>query len=297
MGDMMLDLWRLRCFVAVGVSEHIGFAAERLHISPSPLSRQVRQLEEELGVQLFDRVGKRLQLTTAGRDFLRLAQGLLESAENVEREGKSLASPNSGPVAVGYIQEAVLNGMIPNTIKHLGPKSSIRLLITQMRTAEQLKAIEASKIDIGILSSPPTESHFECRFLSREPYSAVFSTEHRLARVQRLKLDHLRDEVWVGPPLQVWQSLSDLLSICGGVTRVTAHETFDIAASFAMVAEGLGYTIVQSSMSKWNIAGLTFRQLPQSWLNLELYAVWRRNALNGGGRRVLEELSQCSGGA
>lgn len=296
MEGMMLDLWRLRCFVAVGESEHIGSAAERLHISPSPLSRQIRQLEDELGVQLFDRVGKRLQLTTAGRDFLGLAQGLLESAETVEREGRRLASPNAGPVAVGYIQEAVLNEMIPRTIKHLGLNSGVRLLISQLRTVEQLRALEASKIDIGILSSPPSERHFECRLLSKEPYSAVFSSEHRLARVQRLKLEHLKEEVWVGPPLEVWQSLNDLLSSRGGACRMTTHETFDIATSFAMVGQGLGYTIVQSSMSNWNMRGLTFRQLPQSWLSLELHAVWRRGGLNGAGRRVLDELSRCSGG-
>jgi DNA-binding transcriptional LysR family regulator len=165
-----------------------------------------------------------------------------------------------------------------------------------MRTVEQLRALEASKIDIGILSSPPTERHFECRLLSKEPYSAVFSSEHRLARIQRLKLEHLRDEVWVGPPLEVWQTLNDLLSSRGGDASVTTHETFDIAASFAMVGEGIGYTIVQSSISNWNVAGLTFRQLPQSWLNLELHAVWRRHALNGAGRRVLEELSRDAAG-
>ncbi|HVZ07940.1 LysR family transcriptional regulator [Rhodopila sp.] len=290
----MLDLWRLRCFVAVGELEHVGSAAERLHISPSPLSRQIRQLEEELGLELFDRVGKRLQLTTAGRDFLGRARRLLESAETVEREGKRLASPNAGPVAVGYIQEAILNGMIPRVVKRLGPNSGISLLINQMRTVEQLRALEASKIDIGILSSPPTERHFECRLLSREPYSAVFSSEHRLARVQRLKLEHLRDEVWVGPPLEVWQTLSDLLS-SRGAASVTAHATFDIAASFAMVREGIGYTIVQSNMSNWDVAGLVFRQLPRSWLNLELHAVWRRDALNGAGRRVLEQFSRDSG--
>lgn len=286
----MLDLWRLRCFVEVGEWEHVGSAAERLHISPSPLSRQIRQLEDELGVQLFDRIGKRLQLTTAGREFLGSARRLLESAESVEREGKGLASPNEGPVAVGYIQEAILSGIIPRTINKLGIDSNIRLRIKQMRTAEQLRALESSKIDIAILSDPPIKDQFECRLLATEPYSAVFSSDHRLARIQRLKLEHLRDEIWVGPPLEVWHSLSELFSRRSCVPRI-GYETFDISASFAMVGEGIGFTIVQSSMLRRELTGLTFRPLPQSWLTLELHAVWRRAGLSGAGKRILEQLS------
>ena len=78
-----MELQQLRYFVAVAETEHVGRAAERLHISQSPLSRQIRQLEEQLGLQLFERIKQRVRLTPAGRDFLAEARDLLAQAERV----------------------------------------------------------------------------------------------------------------------------------------------------------------------------------------------------------------------
>jgi DNA-binding transcriptional LysR family regulator len=277
--DMMLDLWRLQCFVAVAETEHVGAAAESLHISPSPLSRQIRQLEDELGVKLFERRGKRLQITSNGREFLRLSRELLERANRVERDGKRLASPTFGPVTIGYIQEAILSGVLPSALRFIEGETKITPVLKQMRTQDQLASLEKSQIDIGILSDPPTEDHFESRLIAEQNYHVVFSEKHRLSRVDVVDLEHLANEAWVGPSFDIWMELANIFSHHGKAPPI-AYETLDIAASLALVADGIGFTIVPSNMCRMLSKKFKTTKFPISSFILQLHAVCLAGANN-----------------
>src|SRR5918998_3838660 len=110
---MTLDLRQLRYFVAVAEEENVGRAAARLHLSQSPLSRQIKQLEDRLGLALFERVRKRVRLTGAGREFLGHARGLPAPAEGVERLARMAVRGEAGALAVGFVQGAVYDGGLP----------------------------------------------------------------------------------------------------------------------------------------------------------------------------------------
>ena len=112
-----MELQQLRYFVAVAETEHVGRAAERLHISQSPLSRQIRQLEEQLGLQLFERIKQRVRLTPAGRDFLAEARDLLAQAERVEERARQVGKGEACSLAIGYCEGVIHNGTLPAALR------------------------------------------------------------------------------------------------------------------------------------------------------------------------------------
>ncbi|WP_245489523.1 MULTISPECIES: LysR family transcriptional regulator [unclassified Mesorhizobium] len=113
----MLDLRQIRYFVAVAEAGNVGRAAEQLHISQSPLSRQIIQLEEQLGVTLFERAKQRVHLNAEGRAFLAEARALLANAARLEELGRSLASGATGSLAIGYVEGAVHSGLVADMLK------------------------------------------------------------------------------------------------------------------------------------------------------------------------------------
>src|SRR5580704_6279279 len=126
----MFELRLLRYFVAVAETEHVGKAAARLHISQSPLSRQIRQLEDLLGIQLFERERQRIKLTTAGRWLLGPARDLLARADLLVRDAHEARDGESGRIAIGFVSAALSTGVLPVALRRLRrerPKVQIAL--------------------------------------------------------------------------------------------------------------------------------------------------------------------------
>jgi len=123
---MTLDLRLLVAFIAVAETENVGQAASRLHISQSPLSRQIIQLEAQLGLRLFERARQRMRLTDEGRLFLKEARSLVAHASEVEAAARSIALGETGHIAVGYVEAAMHSNVLPHALA--GLQSGHRLL-------------------------------------------------------------------------------------------------------------------------------------------------------------------------
>ena len=283
----MLDLWRLKCFVIVAETEHIGLASEKLHLSPSPLSRQIRQLEDELNLKLFERVGKRLQINGIGRLFLQEAHALLKHAENVENKARLLASPNSGPLAIGHIQEAMIGGVLPSVLINLNKISpSITPSLLPMSSSSQISELKKGRLDFGLVSGPLYEWKFNSLCLKKEPYIAILPKDHRLKERLEVDFSDLHGETWVGPPMSVWETLRQVFNDAGVLTP-KAYQTFDITTSIAMVSAGAGITILQESALRILNQNLLAIPVKEKDFEMELHLIWREDSLTGAGKRFL----------
>jgi DNA-binding transcriptional LysR family regulator len=246
----MLDLDRVHAFTVVAKHENVSRAAEELHISQSPLSRQVLALEAELGVQLFTRTRKRLRLTAEGRAFLADAHRLLEHAAAVEARRPT-------PLTVGYVPAAVHGGALPRDLdrwRRKRPEQPIRL--RAMRTSEQLDALAAGTLDVAYVhASAGLES------------TLVLQERFLLAAPRRGKPAALLSEL----PL-IWTSgsahaLGELRDACAslGATPDLGIEAHDPLVVLELVAAGLGVSLVQASLRRRAPDGVRFVALPETF--------------------------------
>ena len=154
----MIDIRQLRYFVAVAEEEHVGRAAERLHISQSPLSRQIAQLEERLGLTLFERSQQRIRLTRDGQTFLAETRALLTHANRLESLGKRLGRGEEGGLCIGYIENAMHAGVLPNALRVLRvDRPNVHVALYNLSSAEQLEGLRQRSLDIALVSEPPTD--------------------------------------------------------------------------------------------------------------------------------------------
>lgn len=295
-----MELQQLRYFVAVAETEHVARAAERLHISQSPLSRQIRQLEEDLGLQLFERIKQRVRLTPAGRAFLDEARDLLAQARRIEERARQVGKGEMCSLSIGYCEGVVHNGRLPAALRRFRAQyPRVALKLAAMRSAEQADALERASIDIALAYNVPAQaSAFGTRLLSREPFVLALADDHPLAGRREILPVDLDGMPWIALPKALNPATRErFLTACAssGFRPDIQFEVAHVATTLGLVSAGLGAAIMQASMQRMNPPGVVFRSMEWLPLAVEIHAMWRAKAQTVGARRFLEVLQELDG--
>lgn len=294
----MLDLRLLRAFVAVAETENIGRAAEQLNISQSPLSRQIMQLEDFLGLSLFERVRQRIRLTDEGRSFLEDARRLLAHADETERAAQRLAQGETGHLAIGYVEGAMHAGILPQALGHLtAARPDARIALHPLSSREQHDALSGRKIDVGLAYSAPEDGALASKKVLDEPLLLALSPDHSLAGLSVLSASNLDGAGWIALSMKR-NSAARLrfLDHCraSGFCPDIQIETEDLFSALRLVACGLGVTFVQASLRDALPGRVTFREVPWFASRVALYAIWRKDdpkPLVGKFEQILSDLT------
>jgi DNA-binding transcriptional LysR family regulator len=179
----VIELRLLRYFIAVAETEHVGRAAARLHISQSPLSRQIQQLEELLGIRLFERERRRIRLTDAGRWLIGPAREVIARAESLAREARELGSGELGQISLGFVGAALVGGVLQSALRTLrGERPRVRIVLRQLSSTEQLAQLRDGALDLAMIHRRRLTSELEEHRLSEQPYVLVVPRPGRFAR-------------------------------------------------------------------------------------------------------------------
>ena len=282
-----MELRHLRYFVAVADELHFRIAAERLHIAQPALSQQIRALEDDLGVQLFDRSGRRVTLTSAGLEFLREARATLEQAERARRAAVRAHRGEVGRLALGFVGSAV-HELLPRLVRAFREmRPDVELDLRALYTPAQARALQEGRIDVGLLRVPPLHDHLEVLPVAREPLLAVLPADHPLAAEARIPLAALAREDFVFPPRRLSPAIHDLvIGLCGEagfcprVVQESGESESDSAAlqSLAgMVAAGLGVSLTINIPENLQNPGAVCRPVYAPEASWELVVAWRQN--------------------
>jgi DNA-binding transcriptional LysR family regulator len=188
------DLRRLHYFLTVAQERNFTRAAERLHIAQPALSRQVRRLEQELGVELLYRTTHEFELTEAGRYLLERGPALLGASEELWRSVRSFGSGERGALIVAY-GPSVSYETAPKLLTALAARCPEIALSTDVRpTAEVLAAVAAGSVDVGLVRCPPRTSELETWTIRLEPLGVLMLRRHPLAAESSVDLADLADE-------------------------------------------------------------------------------------------------------
>lgn len=277
-----MELRHLRYFVAVAEELHFGRAAARLHIAQPPLSRQIRDLEREVGTPLFERVARGVVPTAAGRAFLVEARLTLAQAERALRGARRAAQGETGRLRVGFVEAATSSGLLPDVLGffrlHL---PNVGLSLFEMRSSQQEEALRDDRIDVGLLHDVPADAD---RWLSVEPVYedpivVALSSAHPAAKRARLTLADLAGESFVLFPRETAPTLYDeLIARCraAGFSPRVVQEAFAWHTATALVAAEVGVAFVPRSFARHGDPTVHYRKLSRFAVTLQLAAAWKR---------------------
>lgn len=283
---IVLDLRQIRYFITVAELEHVGKAAESLHISQSPLSRQISLLEERLGLKLFDRKAKRISLTGDGKVFLKEAKALITHAMRLESLGKRLGKGEEGGLCIGYIENAMFSNFLPENLRVLRQKKpNIHTALYHMGKKEQIEGLVQRSLDIALIDEPEHDNPFVISALIYEdPMILIIADDNPIIEKGITDIDNIESLKWITIKGQHTKSFVKEFSKVGVVPDI-AMEVEDPISILGLVAVGSGAAFIPSSMK---------RQLPpnvtcvvQNHINLtsSLYVAWHKDIL----RPIVEE--------
>jgi DNA-binding transcriptional LysR family regulator len=194
-----MELRHLRYFVAVAEAENVSRAAGRLHVSQPAVSRQVRDLEEELGVTLLERTAKSVRLTPAGAVFLTEARAVLERAQAAVRTVQTAAREPGGELAVGYAPSITVR-LLPAAMRAFQAACPrVRVSLHDLSSEEMLTRLTAGKLSVALTARPGGKIPRGLVFteLARYELRVAMAPGHRWAKLKRITLEQLAGETLV----------------------------------------------------------------------------------------------------
>lgn len=290
---MVMDLKRVRYFVAVADHLHFRKAAEQMHVVQSAISQQVKQLEEELNLELFDRKNQETQLTEAGRLLLPECRRLLVQADAIMLTARQAATGMKGRVCFAMVDNAV-SVFLPPLIREFSkrfPEVELDLRILD-RTA-QAEAIDNCQIDLGLMPVPPPGWEFDHEQFVGAPLLAALPLRHPLAKKPAVLMSDLVSEPFVLFPASLQTRLYEIVLISCGMASFFPHvvqEATQLHTLLALVDAGIGVTLVPEWVARMEFPGVAFRPTDPPSPVYALSFVWRRDSKN----RVIERFRRVA---
>lgn len=278
-----MELRHLRYFVAVGEEEHYGRGAQRLRVAQPALSRQIQDLEEEVGFKLFDRLSRGVKLSTAGKLFLEEARRILQQVDDATRRSKRVAAGQSGTLRAGFIESMSWHGVVPDSFRQFRERLlDAELQIKPLSSLEQIQAVRTGQLDAGFLFTIANIDR-ELAQLDIALVNLMLAVPkgHPLAKSKALRLRDLSTASFIWFPRRESPHFYDrLMHACfrGGLKSPRiVQEGLNEATILSLVSCGLGVAFV-SSATRWRcpesvvLVSVTDLKLP-----LPFALIWRKD--------------------
>ena len=278
-----MELRHLRYFIVVGEEQHYGRASRRLRVAQPALSRQIQDLEEEVGFKLFDRLPRGVKLSVAGKLFLEDARRILQAVSEATARAAHVARGQSGTLRVGFTENASWHGVVPDSFRLFREQQpDAELQLQPAASLEQLDAIRSGRLDAGFANfMPKADPELDQLAVAVHHLDLAGPKTHPLTKSKKLRLRDLTDALFIWFPRRASPAFYDrLMHECyrGGLKcpRIV-QEGLNEATILSLVSTGLGVGWVLGS-ARWRCPK-TVAILPVVDLNvaLRLALAWRRD--------------------
>lgn len=277
-----MELRHIRYFIAVAEELHFGRAAEKLNISTPPLSRQIRELEEELGTQLFIRTKRHVELTEAGKTFLQKAVQIIDQVEQASVLTKMMSSGQSGELVIGY--SGTIYELLPAIKQFRKQYTTVGLILQKLHRHEMSKTLRDHKIDLAMMYYPVGQEHlpswnqetFEMMKLNKIQFYAAVPNSHPLAAKNSIaSIRELANETFIMSSRTVEPIYIDIFQSLFQQTGFTPQSIIhinDYHTIYALVSEGLGVTLSHSSF--YELHGVTILPIDDFMFQMDAIMIW-----------------------
>ncbi len=274
-----MELKQFRIFVAVSEELHFGRASERLHMAQPALSAQVRALESRLGVKLFERTTRTVSLTRAGEVFLPEAKAAIAQAEAAEAAARAVGGDGRDLLKIGGVDSATA-GVLPKVIRAFRREyEHIEVKVFELLSAPALHGLANRSLDIAFIRVPPKEEFLEHRFVFSEQVIVALPADHPAASDKEVSIETVASEQLVIPSRSHRPILFDVIQdhfVQAGLKPRILQEANERHMIIAMVAAGLGMSLVPHWVSQYQRPDVVYRPLKGGGPMVDVHVAWRR---------------------
>jgi DNA-binding transcriptional LysR family regulator len=278
-----MELRHLRYFVAVGDEQHYGRAAKQLHVAQPALSRQIQDLEEEIGLKLFDRLPRGVKISTAGKSFLDDARRILQQVNEATLRAKRAAAGQTGTLRVGFVESISWHGVVPDSFRQYRERQpDAELQLRPLSSLQQIEAIRSGQLDAGFLFTMANIER-ELAQLEVDVLNLMLAAPkgHPLTKLKKVRLRDLTDTAFIWFPRRESPIYYDrLMNECfrGGLKSPhVVQEAVNEATILSLVSCRLGVAFV-SSATRWRCPeSVVLVPVVDLKLPLPFALVWRKD--------------------
>jgi len=292
-----MELRHLRYFVAVAEQLHFRRAAEILHIAQPALSQQIRKLEEEIDVKLFERSRHKVRLTTAGKAFYENALRILEHADQAVVRARKVESGDAGMLRIGFVSTAAIR-VLPAAMKKLQKQVPLaEVALNELAAGEQIEGLYREQLDIAFVHAQLSQDVLKTKVVARDRLIVAVPTSSKLARGQRIDMKDLASRPAIMPAGHSSSGFYEQVRMAyqrAGVHPERIHNTRLLQTGLLLVAAGVGVSLVPESFQSMHVKGVVYKKLKVEPPLCELVAVWRRDNVSPLLKRFIENLPELS---
>jgi DNA-binding transcriptional LysR family regulator len=275
-----MDLRHFRYFIAVAEELHFTRAAERLHIAQPPLSKQIRQLEAEMGVTLLQRTNRHIELTDAGRVFLEKAKQILLATSSAVTETQRTQRGEIGKLAVGFFEHTSYTLLPPILRAYRQRYPTVEVQLRWFPVTEQVNALERGDVDISFVRPVTEFDGIASETILKERFVLALPSDHPLASDDAVNLKDCADERFIVYTQRLapdfYAMILRLCAVAGFVPQV-ALEVGQVYTTLGLVSSGAGIAFVPESVQRVRFENVTYKPLKGRQPKIEVLLAWKQS--------------------
>jgi len=278
-----MELRHLRYFVAVGEEEHYGRAAQMLHVAQPALSRQIQDLEEEVGFKLFERLPRGVKLSVAGKLFLEDARRILQQVNEAAARAARVARGQAGTLRIGFTENASWHGVVPDSLRRFRERQpDAELQLHPAGSVDQIQDIRSGRVDAGFVFNPSkNDEELDQLPVAMQHVELAAPKGHPLSKIKKLRLRDLVDAPFIWFPRREAPAFYDrLMHECyrGGLKSPRiVQEAANEATILSLVSHGMGVGWVNGT-ARWRCPKqVVILSIADLNMPLPMALAWRRD--------------------
>lgn len=278
-----MELRLLNYFATLAEELHFSRAAQRLSMSQPPLSVAIKQLEVQIGAQLFERTSKGVRLTAAGAHLLPRARQLLALSQQAAQETRDVGQGVRGHLRLGFVGSALYRGVPQALAAFQAQHPLVRVDMQELNSAEQLLGLQQARLDMGLVHSIALPDGLHSQLLMEEPFVVCLPEGHALARQTPVDLAALQGERLILFSSEVspiyHQRIYDMCMAHGFAPEIR-HEVRHWLSVLSLISLGQGVAVVPAALQRVGMPRICFQPLRGMQPQSELLAIWRNQPDN-----------------
>lgn len=275
-----MELRHLHYFIAVAEELNFSRAAKRVHIAQPPLSQQIRDLETELGVTLFERTKRKVTLTDAGEVFLEEVRRIIQQVDRAVELVRKAGRGEVGRLIIGFNSSASYS-ILPQILHDFRVHCpDVEPQLQELTTTQQLEGLREDRLDLGLLYLPIEDDNLKTLPLIKESLIIALPETHPLSDRTEICLEMLKNELFILPTRQLGEGLyRRIISFFeqNNFIPQRVQEVVQLQTATSLVAGNVGVAIVPSSLQNLQRKGVVYQPLQETTPEITIAAAWRQN--------------------